>query len=149
MKLTNKAYNVIKYGITIFLPAVGALYFTLAQVWNFERVPGVNGTINALITFGGLLIGYSSRQYNKTTGAPDGDLVVKEDPTDGTKYLGLAVNGSSVDDITSKDKVTLQVVNKTDTDPRMQAPAVPDVIPGVSPVNPAAHGPTFSPPVQE
>lgn len=129
MKLTNRAYNVIKYTITIFLPAVGALYFALAQVWDFNRTPGVNGTINALITFGGLLIGYSTRQYKKTNADvidkdPDGDLVVTQDPSDGTKYLGLVVNAESVEEMTAKDKVTLNVVDKTATDPRMAAPQV-------------------------
>jgi hypothetical protein len=124
--LTNKAYNVVKYLITIFLPAVGALYFALAQVWDFNRISGVNGTINAVITFGGLLIGYSTRQYKKTAeaqaGAPDGDLVVTADPVDGHKYLGLVVNHDSVEAMTTKDQVTLNVVDKTSTDPRMQAP---------------------------
>lgn len=125
MRLTDKAYKVIKYTITIFLPAVGALYFALAQTWDFQRITGVNGTINAIITFGGLLIGYSTRQYNKTTGAPDGDLVAQQDPDDGKKYLGLAVNADSVDQILAKDHVVLKVVDKTATDPRM-----PSVIPG-------------------
>lgn len=140
IQLSNDAYKIIKYGITIFLPAVGSLYFALAQVWNFDRIPGVNGTINVLITFGGLLIGYSTRQYNKTgAGAPDGDLIVQADPHDGTKYLGLAVNGDSVEAMTSKNQVTLNVVDKTATDPRMQAPVLP------SPEDPHQD---FSPPVQ-
>lgn len=119
MKLSNKVYNAVKYIITIFLPAVGALYFALAQVWDFHRIVGVNGTINALITFGGLLIGYSTRKYNQTTGAPDGDLIVQE--VDGEKYLGLGVN-QSIEAMTAKDQVTLNVVDKTATDPRMPAP---------------------------
>jgi hypothetical protein len=139
--LTNKLYNGIKYTITIFLPAVGALYFLLAQTWNFNRVPGVNGTINALITFGGLLIGYSTRQYNKNGAGTDGDLIAQMDPNDGTKYLGLAVNGDSVDAVLAKDKVTLQVVDKTgDTDARMPAPQIPTVIPGTgNTMNPATN----------
>lgn len=135
MKLTNRAYDVTKYTITIFLPAVGALYYALAQVWDFDRIPGVNGTINALITFGGLLIGYSTKQYKKTDGAPDGDLVAQQDPDDGTKYLGLAVNAESVDQILAKDHVVLKVVDKTATDPRMAAPLdppMPTVRPGTN-----------------
>lgn len=124
MKLTNKAYNVVKYMTTIGLPAVGTLYFALAQVWDFHKIAGVNGTINALITFGGLLIGYSSRQYNKTgPGAPDGDLVVAT--VDGEKYIGLGVN-TSLAALTSKDTVRLNVVDKGSSSP---APGIPVVNP--------------------
>lgn len=140
MRLTDKAYKVIKYGITIFLPAVGTLYFALAQVWDFNRITGVNGTINALITFGGLLIGYSTRQYNKNEGAPDGDLVVMADPDDGSLHPALGVNGS-LEELVAKDQVKLTVVDKTQTDPRLHLP--PD-----TPVNPGSH-PPFSPPVQD
>lgn len=124
MRLQNKAYNVIKYGITIFLPGVGALYFALSEVWDFHRIAGVNGTINALITFGGLLIGYSSRQYNKTgPGSPDGDLIVGT--VDGETYVGLGVE-TSMAALTSKDVVRLKVIDKSATPP---APGVPVVNP--------------------
>ena len=142
MKMSNQAYNVIKYVITIFLPAVGSLYFVLAETWDFPRIGGVNGTINALITFGGILIGYSSRQYNRNAGAPDGALIVQKDAFDGVTHLGLDIHADSVNAFTAdKDKVTLQVVDKTVTDPRMQAP----VIPGAAPVNPATQPPTTPP----
>jgi hypothetical protein len=133
--LTNKLYNAIKYTITILLPAVGTLYFAIAKIWDFNRISGVNGTINALITFGGLLIGYSSRQYKKN--GTDGDLVVMQDEN-GEKHVGLGVNGNSLEEMTNKSLVTLSVVDKTATDPKMQAPEIPSVIPGQAPMtNPA------------
>jgi putative holin Dp-1 len=110
MQLSNAWYNRIKWIITIGLPAVGAFYFGLAQLWDFPRISGVNGTINLIITFLGLLIGYSTKQYNKTENQPDGDLIVVE--SDGEKHLGLAVN-TSVEAMQAKDTVTLTVVNKT------------------------------------
>lgn len=109
IKLTNKQYNFIKWFITIFLPAIGALYFALAQTFDFSRIPGVNGTINAIIAFLGIVTGISTAQYNKTANQPDGDLVVQTDPTDGTPYLGLALN-TSVQDAVAKDQVKLNVV---------------------------------------
>src|SRR3954468_3038644 len=118
MKLTNKQYNFIKYLITIALPAFGTFYFTIAQIWDFERVPGVNGTISAICTFLGLLIVYSSKQYNQSEAskkaeeddrAVSGDLVVAVDPETGEKALGLAVKGS-VDQLTANETVKLNVV---------------------------------------
>lgn len=109
MTLNNKVYNFIKYLITVFLPAVGTLYWLLVETWDFPRIAGVNGTINAVITFLGLLIGYSTRQYNKTEGAPDGDLIVTQDGDE--TYLGLGVN-KSLNELTGKDTVRLTVVDK-------------------------------------
>lgn len=107
--LSNKLYDAIKWLITIGLPAVGALYFMLAEAWDFNNSRGVNGTINAIIAFLGLLIGYSGRQYRKGEGAPDGDLIVTN--ADGEKYLALGVN-KSIEAMTSKDCVRLNVVEK-------------------------------------
>lgn len=113
--LTNKWYNRLKWTITVFLPAVGAFYFGLAQVWDFNRVPGVNGTINLLITFGGVFLAYSTSQYNKTANAPDGEFIVNQ--VDGEKFPALGVRkGSSIEELASKDKVTLTVVNNTPVD---------------------------------
>lgn len=115
MHLSNRAYNVIKWTITIFLPAVGALYYALAEIWDFQRIPGVNGTINAIITFLGLLIGYSSRQYNKSGAGSDGELIINE--VDGEKFPALAAKGSSLDDFADKESVTLNVVYNPETPP--------------------------------
>lgn len=112
MTLNNKAYDFLKWLITIFLPATGSLYFALSQVWHFPGAENVNGTINSICIFLGLLIGYSTRQYNRTTGAPDGDLIVTADPETGEKYLGLGVN-RSVEAMTTKDQVKLNVVDTT------------------------------------
>jgi imidazoleglycerol phosphate synthase glutamine amidotransferase subunit HisH len=111
MKLSNKAYNFLKWFTTIFLPAVGAFYYALSEIWDFERTFALNATINAVIAFLGVLLGISTRQYNKETRSDtiDGDLVVSE--VDGEKYLALGVN-SSVEAMQSKDTVTLNVVNK-------------------------------------
>ena len=108
MKLSNKTYNAIKWIITIFLPALGAFYFALAQTWGFENSQGVNATINAVITFLGLLIGYSSRQYRKNVEErTDGDLIITE--VDGEQYTMLGVN-KSLETMAGKDTVKLNVV---------------------------------------
>lgn len=110
MMLSNQWYNFLKWLVTIALPGVGALYFALAQIWDLPMADNVNGTINAVVIFLGLLIGYSTRQYNKTVNAPDGDLIVNE--VDGETYLGLGIN-RSVEDLTSKNQVKLNVLDNT------------------------------------
>ena len=68
MKLTNKLYDVLKYVATIGLPATGTLYFALSSIWGFTYGEQVVGTITALSTFIGVLIGISSAKYRKDGG---------------------------------------------------------------------------------
>lgn len=65
MKLTNKAYDILKWIAMYLLPAAGTLYFALAGIWNFPFGEQVVGTITAVDTFLGVLLGISSVQYNK------------------------------------------------------------------------------------
>lgn len=63
--MNNKVYDVLKYIAQIVLPALGTLYFALAGIWNFPYVEQVVGTISAVDTFLGVLLGISSNNYNK------------------------------------------------------------------------------------
>ena len=63
--LTNKTYDVLKWVALILLPAMGALYFGLAGIWNFPYGEQVVGTITVIDTFIGAILGISTVQYNK------------------------------------------------------------------------------------
>ena len=63
--LTNKTYDVLKWVALILLPAMGALYFGLAGIWNFPYGEQVVGTITVIDTFLGAILGISTVQYNK------------------------------------------------------------------------------------
>lgn len=65
MKLSNKVYDVLKFLCTILLPALGTLYFALAQIWNLPLAEEIVGTIAAITTFIGVLIGISNYNYRK------------------------------------------------------------------------------------
>lgn len=65
MTLSNKAYDILKFIAQILLPAVGTLYFALARIWNFPYAEEIVGTITAIDTFLGALLGISSMNYNK------------------------------------------------------------------------------------
>ena len=65
MKLSNKAYDVLKFIAQILLPALGTLYFALARIWNFPFAEEIVGTITAVDAFLGALLGISTLQYNK------------------------------------------------------------------------------------
>lgn len=66
MKMTNKIYDVLKWVTMIALPAIGTLYFTLSGIWGFPYAEQVIGTITAISTFLGVLLGISTSQYNKS-----------------------------------------------------------------------------------
>lgn len=63
--MNNKVYDVLKYIAQIVLPALGTLYFALAGIWNFPYGEQIVGTITAVDTFIGVLLGISSYNYKK------------------------------------------------------------------------------------
>ena len=65
MKMTNKVYDVLKWVAMYLLPALGTLYFALAGIWGFAYGEEVVGTITALDTFLGVILGVSSAKYKK------------------------------------------------------------------------------------
>ena len=64
-KMSNKLYDVLKWIALVFLPAIATLYFALASIWGFPYAEEIVGTITAIDTFLGVLLGISSAQYNK------------------------------------------------------------------------------------
>lgn len=65
MKLSNKVYDALKWIAQILLPALGTLYFALAGIWGFPYAEQIIGTITAVDTFLGVLLGISTMQYKK------------------------------------------------------------------------------------
>ena len=63
--MSNRTYDVLKWLAMVLLPALGTLYFALAGIWNFPLGEQVLGTIAAIDTFLGVLLGISSAQYNQ------------------------------------------------------------------------------------
>lgn len=65
MTLSNKTYDVLKWVAMIALPALGTLYFALAGIWGLPYGEQVVGTITAVDTCLGALLGISSANYNE------------------------------------------------------------------------------------
>lgn len=64
MKLNNKVYAVLKWGLIIFIPALITLIGTLGQIYDFETETIVL-TISAISTFLGVITGISNYNYKK------------------------------------------------------------------------------------
>ena len=73
----NKTYDILKWVALVCLPATSALYVTLAALWHLPAPTEVAGTIAAVDTFLGVLLGVSSNKYQGTQ--PSGALHVSED----------------------------------------------------------------------
>ena len=65
MILSDNVYLILKWVCIIFLPALATLWFALGKIWGFPYLAEVEGTIIAIDTFIGALIGISTIQYNK------------------------------------------------------------------------------------
>lgn len=65
MKISNRVYDILKWIAMYFLPAAGTLYFALSGIWGLPYGEEVVGTITAVDTFLGVLLGISSATYNK------------------------------------------------------------------------------------
>lgn len=62
-RMSNKLYDVLKWIAQLFLPAAGALYFALANIWGLPYGEEIVGTITAVDAFLGVILGISSKAY--------------------------------------------------------------------------------------
>lgn len=65
MKLNNKTYDSLKWAAQYLLPAAGTLYFALAGIWGLPYGEQIVGTITAVDTFLGVILGISAAAYKK------------------------------------------------------------------------------------
>lgn len=65
MKMSNKVYDTLKWIAMYLLPALGTLYFAIAGIWGLPYAEQIVGTITAVDTFLGVMLGISTNQYNK------------------------------------------------------------------------------------
>lgn len=73
MNMNNKTYDVLKWIAMYLLPALGTLYFALAGIWSFPYGEEVVGTITAVDTFLGVILGISTAQYHKAQNTTEGE----------------------------------------------------------------------------
>lgn len=105
--IPDKIYDILKWISRVVLPAIGTLYFALAGIWGFPYAEQILGTITALVTFLGVVLGISSAKYE-----PEADGVLVEQLTEtgegtGSFYVELASDPAS---LTGKKIVTFKLV---------------------------------------
>lgn len=65
MEMSDKIYDILKWVALIFIPALGTLYFAISAIWGLPYGEQIVGTLTAVDTFLGALLGISTYQYNK------------------------------------------------------------------------------------
>jgi len=71
MKLSNETYDSLKWVAQILLPALGTLYFAIANIWGLPYGEQIVGTITSIDAFLGVCLGISSDNYHKSIGDSD------------------------------------------------------------------------------
>ena len=108
--LSDAAYVAFRRLVEYVLPAAGALYFTLAEIWGLPRAAEVVGTIAAINTFLGVVVHISRKNYNESDEKFDGQLNV--DTSDPERDIFQVDLGDDLPNLASKDAITLKVKSK-------------------------------------
>lgn len=105
--LSDKQYDALKWVALVGLPALGALYFALAIIWDLPKANEIVGTITAIDTCLGLLLGVAKKNYDKSDTKYDGVLNYLE--TDSRLLLPMDLH-TEPEDLPKKESITLKVV---------------------------------------
>lgn len=105
--LSDRIYTPLKYVAQIVLPASATLYLALAMVWGFPNAEQIVGTITAVNTFMGVVLGLSTRSFNKDETKYDGVLKVEE--SDNKKIFSLVAHGNP-ENLDKKDEAIFKVI---------------------------------------
>lgn len=63
MKLSNRAYDILKYIALIALPALQVFWLTIGKIWDLSYTVEIGATIGAVALFLGTLLGVSTSNY--------------------------------------------------------------------------------------
>ena len=66
MIMNNKVYDILKWIAMVVIPAMATLYLALAGIWGWGNAEQIVGTLTAINTFLGVVLGISSTQYKKS-----------------------------------------------------------------------------------
>ena len=64
----SKVYDVLKWCVMVFLPAITTLWLTLASIWGFPYAEPIGATLGAVTVFLGALLGIGNIKYKLTNG---------------------------------------------------------------------------------
>lgn len=105
--LGDKIYEKMKFVVQIVFPALSTFYFTLGGVWDLPSVEQVIGTLAALATFFGVILGLSTKTYKESDAKFAGSIVIGQGEG-GRKLYSLELNGDP-EDLDQKKEVIFKI----------------------------------------
>jgi hypothetical protein len=114
--MTSKVYDALKQVAQIWLPALGAAYFSLAGIWGFPNPEDVVGTIVVIDTFLGVVLHISTQTYSQSEKAFDGTAHIMTSPDGTEKTFMLVLNkdpAGELVDIESKPSISFKISKET------------------------------------
>lgn len=106
--LTNTQYDALKWVALVGLPALGALYYGLAKIWNLPSPEEIVGTITLVDTFLGLVLGVAKKSYDTLPAGYRHDGALEIDETDSSIIHTLNLT-TPPEQLGQKDVITLAV----------------------------------------
>jgi hypothetical protein len=103
--LSDRTYSKLRLTVTILLPGLAALYFGLAEIWNFPNQAQVSGSIAVVTIFAGVLLNFARALY-ETSGAKYDGVMMIEPGEDGDQLRLKSVDYTSLD---TKDQLVFKV----------------------------------------
>lgn len=109
MVFNDKVYKTLKWIAMYLLPATGTLYFALSSIWNLPYGEQIVGTITAVDTFIGVLLGISTANYK-------GDGTLEIDMQNPDKDVYSLVLNVDPEELTKKKSITFKVGEEKTTE---------------------------------
>jgi len=107
MILPEKWYNIAKWFVTIVLPAIGAAVFSLQNAFDISNAEQITGVCSVLAIFLGTVLGISTKNYNTSDKAFDGDMIMTQGEDGDTFRLEL---NSTPEELAAKDNIRFKKI---------------------------------------
>lgn len=112
--LNNRTHKVLKTIVQLYMPAIATFYFTVGSIWGWPHIEAVIGTITAITTLLGVVLGITGHNYDKTAvpikATPDGVLNVTRQ--DDNKILYDFDAKESMTDLRNRTSVVFRINNE-------------------------------------
>ena len=112
--LSDALYQKLKFLALVLIPALSTLYFSLGGVWNLPNVTEVIGSMTAVDTFLGVILGLSTRSYNASDAKFDGSIVTTTRDDDGVPVTVFSLElNDGIDKLETMESVTFKILPKS------------------------------------
>lgn len=105
--LTNRAYDVAKNFVVLYIPATVTLYLGLAVIFGLPYIDEITKATPIVLVFLGSVLKISDRSYENSGQKYDGAIVADPENEDGLYPLKINLTAS---ELQNKDSVQLKVV---------------------------------------